>query len=550
MQEQQHNKRRWSKSWIPLAVIVVVAGVLRYLGIGWGLPNELHLFSYHPDEFHSLRGVLSMLMGDMNPHFFNYGSLYLYLVGLTALLLQGGSFALASVDQVPHLIRTWTLVGREITLVMALLTVVAVYYLGREIISHRAGLIAAALCAVFPIHVLHSHYATVDVTQTFFITLCLVFAVRIYRSPNRLNYLVAGLAAGLAASTKYNGAAVIIAPVAAHFLRMLWAPSQKTDNRNLLWLLVAAPIAFFITSPYTVLDWHNARSDIAYEIEHMRMGEEPARSADPSGALFHLRNLTMTTLGAPLLALIGAVCLLRRRELRGPAAVIAIFAVAWFMIIAGANVRYMRYELPLVPAIAVLAPAALLALWRRRPEPKLVGIILLAAVLLGSAYVSIQMDRELMDVDPRDEMFFVVDQTVPVQAEVGMIWEPWFQSPPLDYVNGGTVLRGNPTWQAFSRQLRQFAVIGMSGEDLRKVRPFAVVYSNFEIRDALRVGQPSAETFVAALENEYEQIWTYETQAPLAGTLGWTPPQDWLYPFPTLHLWIRDFSGASNVTGE
>ena len=209
--------------------------------------------------------------------------------------------------------------------------------------------------------------------------------------------------------------------------------------------------------------------------------------------------------------------------------------------IAGSNVRYMRYEMPLVPVVAVLAAAALLVFWHRRPEPKLVGIALLAAVFVGSVYMSVQIDRELVNVDPRDKMFFAIDEVVPVRSEVGVIWEPWFHGPPLDYVNGGAALRSNPTWNAFTRKLRDFTALGIDPEALREHSPYAVAYSHFEIRDALRVGRPPAEELMEVLDEQYRPVWTHQSNAPLQGVLGWTPPQDWMYPFPTLKLWVRDY---------
>ena len=40
--------------------LAVVAGALRVWGLKWDLPDATHLFSYHPDEYHSLRGLLSL----------------------------------------------------------------------------------------------------------------------------------------------------------------------------------------------------------------------------------------------------------------------------------------------------------------------------------------------------------------------------------------------------------------------------------------------------------------------------------------------------------
>ncbi len=535
---EQQRPQTPTSAWAGLLAIVIVAGVLRYLGITWGLPNELHLFSYHPDEFHSLRGAISLVTGDLNPHFFNYGSLYLYLVGFSCLLSSGGQVSMVGFDHVPQLLQFWTLIGREVTLTTALLTVVAVYWLARQISDHRQGLIAAALCSVFPIHVLHSHYATVDITQVLFTTLVLLFAVRIYQQPSWLNYVLAGLVVGLAASTKYNGAVAIVAPLTAHSLRLVWQRSEATPKRNLWWLLAIALAAFVLTSPYIFLDWEHAWRDISYELQHMRLGEEPARSADPNGYWFHLVNLTITTTGATIFAILGAWALLRTKRCRAPAMILVIFSVIWLAMIGASGVRYMRYEMPLVPVLAVLAAASPLLVWSRRAEWKLAAILAVAALLGASTYYSVQLDRELMEPDDRDRMLWVVGEYVPQYRTVGTIWEPWFQGPPLDYVNGGAMLRENPLWQTYSRPVRPHVTLGLDAKTLQEFAPYAVTYSNFEVRDALRVGQTGALEFMEALAADYDKTWESDTRAPLAGCCGWVPPQDWLYPFPELHLWI------------
>src|SRR5512140_1268 len=73
---------------LTLAAILVVAATLRLTGLRWGLPNQAHYFSYHPDEIFLLLPSLGFAQGDWNPHFFNYGTLYIYLVGLPATLFH------------------------------------------------------------------------------------------------------------------------------------------------------------------------------------------------------------------------------------------------------------------------------------------------------------------------------------------------------------------------------------------------------------------------------------------------------------------------------
>src|SRR5690348_12493770 len=79
---QAHSSSFMVSSWgyrLLLGVIVLQAFILRLWGIGWGLPYADH---YH-DEQTVARVVLGMIeRGDWNPRFFDYPSLYFYVLRL------------------------------------------------------------------------------------------------------------------------------------------------------------------------------------------------------------------------------------------------------------------------------------------------------------------------------------------------------------------------------------------------------------------------------------------------------------------------------------
>lgn len=527
--------------WLPLLLIVALGGVLRYLGARWGLPSATHLFSYHPDEFHSLRGALSLVLaGDPNPHFFNYGSLYLYLVSLSAVLADSSALGNGTAEGLTQLLRDWTIAARNLNLVCALLTIVVVYLLGRQLLGRRQGLLAALALAVFPLHVLHSQYATVDVPQALFIALTLLFAVKIAKQPRTADYLWAGLWAGLAMSVKYNGALVIIAPLVAHFVarreaqakigRLAWQP---------LGMLVLMAAAFVVTSPYTFLDWPKAQRDILYELQHMKLGEEPARSADPNGLLFHALSLTLTTTGATLVALFGLGGLLVRRVKRAALGVL-VFTALWFVMIGMSNVRYGRYEVALLAPLAVLVAAAPYALHLRRAELRLLAMLLPAAAIGLGLGVSATLALRLRNMpDPRDVALEALVAAVPPDRTVGLVWEPWFNAPPVDRVNCGQALRTSPLWAQFKAPVRRLVITGANAATLDQECPFAFILSNFEMRDALRVNDAGATAFMDTLRQSYVPAVVAERQAPLSGLWNWQPPQDWLYPFPTETVYVH-----------
>lgn len=533
--------------WLALGLVLVLAAALRLWGVRWGLPGPTHLFSYHPDEFHSLRGALALLAaGDPNPHFFNYGSLYLYLAAVAANLTGTMPLHPATLTSMAQLLYDWTLAARLVSVVAGVLTVAVTYLLGSAVLGSRAGLLAALILALMPLHVLNSDYATVDVTLTLFVALTLLFAARLARHPTPRDYLLAGLCAGLAASTKYTGGLVLVAPVVAHFVAARRA--RDDELRRPVPLVSAWPVlmvltmaaAFIVTSPYTVLDWGSARRDIVYEAQHMRVGEQPARSADPNGWLFLARGLSMGTAGAALVALVGLAGLSSRRAWR-PALGLVLFGVLWFTVSGAAGVRYLRYALPLTPLVALLAAAAPAASWRRRGSTRLPGVVLATAVVVGGAWVSWQMAQSLATtVDPRDEAREHILRITPPDRTVGMVWEPWFQAPPLDPCNGGQVLRRNPLWRQFRDPVRPLVFLGLDAEALRREQPLVVVTSNFEVRDWERVGEAGAKAFLGELSKHYAPALVAERRAPLAGVLGWQPPQDWLYAFPTIRVYLNE----------
>ena len=71
------------------------------------------------------------------------------------------------------------------------------------------------------LHVRESHFGVTDVPMMFFAVCSMLFIVKSYYSKASLrNYVLAGVFAGLAASTKYNGVLVAVSMVAVHCLNV------------------------------------------------------------------------------------------------------------------------------------------------------------------------------------------------------------------------------------------------------------------------------------------------------------------------------------------
>jgi predicted membrane-bound mannosyltransferase len=162
------------QSTLTLVAILAVAAVLRFWGLGAGLP-----YATGVDEPEIMnRAVIMMKTGDFNPHFFDYPTLYIYvqLVASTIQFLLGATAG------------TWRALDRRAG--DGLLPVgpgdhgvarrpdgLLVYLAGMRW-GTRHALFAATLMAVMPMHVRESHYVLTDVPTTFFVALAFVLTLR------------------------------------------------------------------------------------------------------------------------------------------------------------------------------------------------------------------------------------------------------------------------------------------------------------------------------------------------------------------------------------
>ena len=338
-----------------LTVILIVAAWLRFSALSNGLPSSPQV-----DEPEIVDRALHMMRtGTYNPApFFDYPTLYIYVQTVTAIaFFIAGAFggAWSSLAQASSSDFYWGFYawGRGVTAALGTATVLVTYAIARRI-GRVAALTAAALLATQPMHVRESHYVLTDVPMTFFVTLTIWLSVRASERGNTRAFLAAGLAAGLAAATKYNGGVVILAPLLAAVL-------TERSTRTGKWLVAVvggAAVAFIAGAPFTVLDLP------AFLDSFARLINQYARPAAPAHVLYlkHLR-INLRTPALILIAAGAALAVYRLRAGRTPErvawAATSLFAVAWFMMIAGQAIVFGRYLLPLLPAVLVILGGAI-----------------------------------------------------------------------------------------------------------------------------------------------------------------------------------------------
>jgi 4-amino-4-deoxy-L-arabinose transferase-like glycosyltransferase len=379
-----------------LALLVAVAGLVRFRGLAFGLPHT----QARPDETFIIETVRALLSGRFPP-FYDYPWMFMWLlaplyVGDYLVGAMTGRFASLSemVASWPTHWEPFFLLSRGLSATAGTLTVVVVFALARRLWDDVTALVAAFFMAFAFMHVRDSHFGTTDVTMTLFIVLAMYLLVRAHQSRSRWTFAGAGLVAGIAAATKYNAVILGVPFLAAHLLHIV---ESKTDRRaawtdpRLLLAGAGFAVGFAAGVPFVFFD-------TARFLEAMGKLGESLQSGTPwmtmsNGWAHHLAFSLRYGIGVPLLvAGIAGIALVAWRE-RRLALVVFSFPVAYFAVAGSLHLLFFRYAIPLLPFLC-LAAARLLcqaasAVVTMSPAPSnvrrplFVGVTVLGAVLLA-----------------------------------------------------------------------------------------------------------------------------------------------------------------------
>lgn len=418
------------------ASLIVAVG-----GFTWGLPDDTHIQSYHPDEqniTYSLRNMNPRDF-DFNPRFFGNPTFYTYQVGAAALAgsLTGLLPAESSPDywlSHPEAVRRFYILGRSISLAYAALSLWLVYIVALRLTKSRRGaLLAAAVFGCLPAFAVHSHYMSVNSSAVFWSLAAVLFALKLRENPSWRNYILAGLCAGLAISTKFNNAFLVFAVLASHIQSAKSRPWMKTIFAGRLWLTgLASFAAFFAGSPYYILSWAAVRAD-----PHSRMNMAALFDfSAPVGTTLadfwnHLSAACGWALAVAFLLVVPAA-LLRRRRRQAP-----ILAVAVPFLLISIKSGFWAFPSRMLPLLALLA-ILVAVLWddqRTRGTRRAVFSFALSAVFLATfpwhaAYYNLIRSQHI-----RSESSRWIVHNIPPGARIIVLDTPYFEAPDIVYEN-------------------------------------------------------------------------------------------------------------------
>ncbi|MFZ5586183.1 MAG: phospholipid carrier-dependent glycosyltransferase [Thermodesulfobacteriota bacterium] len=244
-----------ARPWLLAGVLLLALG-LRLAGLGHGLPDWI----VHCDTPKQLAQIPDFHAGRLDPGFsYPLGHIYLYSGVMRAWTeLTGGPAELPPFDQnQPAPAAAYILAARALQCLLGVGAVLWVFFIGRALWGPVAGLLAALLLALDPLHLTYSRQVMGDAPQAFWLLGGLYLALRAGQAGGWWRYLLAGAMAGLAVSVKLYGGYVLIAGLAA------WWANPPRSWRPPLLLLAGLALGWSLGAP---LIW----SDPATWLEYLR----------------------------------------------------------------------------------------------------------------------------------------------------------------------------------------------------------------------------------------------------------------------------------------
>ena len=435
--------------WLAVTSLLLFAAVLRVIGISHGQLDAEHFPSYapygmsheaapyQPDEFLSVSIPVNMLLRNrLNPGFFNYPS-FIINTNYVLLRLTGAAEGWSLAQREGYNLRAYAdfslyVFSRMYSVFGSMITVACAYAIARIAAGRYAALCAGLLVAVSYTQVQHAHYIKPASLATGWMMLaawaCVAsLAARRARERRHL-YFAAAVFTGLAATTRYNAAAVAIVLLLAGAVALYRNPSRRALRSIVLsWLLV--PTVFVVCSPYILRDFESFVRDFTNIVAQYQV---PGQVADYflvdhwTGFAYLWLFIGIFSLGFP--ALFAAIFALvrawqahgNRLLARNPAGLLVLLIAPMILAYSLVVMRTIRpghtdhMLLPMLPFIALLSAVGADWIARKLKAPPRIAMPVVALLLIVQPLVmSVQVVEMFSQPDTRQVLLRWIHEHIP-----------------------------------------------------------------------------------------------------------------------------------------
>jgi hypothetical protein len=350
---------------VGLAIIILVS-----LGAHlWGLMRDLPMPDVDERYFVTPAAYIAA-SGDLNPHWFGHpGSTVIYPLAAVFRLREvvfHGAPLVGTAPSIATRLQTdptsFYLIGRLWAMVFGLASLPVLFVIGRRVFGDVVALLGTGLWALVPLGVQYGQVTRTDTVGLFFALLTIWWCLRAVERPSLARFVAAGAAAGLGVASRYFLAALAVVLCATWWFAVhreatidAGEPGRSLRPTLLVGALGAMVATFVITTPYFLLDWHDAMQSMS--------GEAAPATASPSSSF--VSNVTYYTTNAIphqlswiglIAAVVGLALALRRPT---PARLILL---AWVLcaitVVSVLSLHWARWVIPAIPILSLFASYA------------------------------------------------------------------------------------------------------------------------------------------------------------------------------------------------
>ena len=415
-----------------LAVFLVFFSIgIRLPGVYHGLPNQFHTVTYFSDENTHITHIEAMdpskldfnPTSDKTPSALGGGTFHLYIYAAIAKAVSYTGWIKLVKDKNYYYSHPteWSrlfILGRLLSALLGTGTVLLVFFAGRIWYGDITALLAAALLSIMPAHVIYSGFFLMNVPEVFLSLMSFYWLYKILKESKTKYYILAGLFAGLAVSTRFTAAPLPIMLIAAYLL----SGDVNKKPKQLIIGLAIIPVAFFIGTPYAVLDYPHFLAAMRIPMRVM------------AGQPFSLIGNTLTVLSSLaassglfvlLISLAGiALALIRRSKADLITAGWSIFLI--FMFLRAGESSIPGRLLPVLPYLSLLSASFMVWLYNKYRAASIVIMAMIVCSGLVFANFCVQYNSKN---DIRDVSSIWLYENLPKNANIGLVREPSTMSP-------------------------------------------------------------------------------------------------------------------------
>ena len=359
----------------------MIAFIVRLPGVFWGVQiyDTPHFISYHPDE-PRIAAIAEDFFNGSSHRVDNYPKGFPFQISLIAQIISPFTY----IDTAALI-----LIGRVLSLLYGVLTVLAVFFISKELfVCSGTPIMSALFLSLSGLHITNSHFGSVDAGNTFWFYATLLSCLLYLRKKAGIYLLLALLSAGFALAFK----------LAWYALLPLLYVLFKVKKKAAYWFfsLFVVFLVFFIANGgrYTLDNFNLTLGNVLHD--NISVIKKHDKYLNP---LVYFVEL-FAGIGGPffLLLLYGSIRILKKevdfKKMIGENVfpLITMPLLLYFISISFLDIPFPRQILPLVPAAVLLASYGFTEIRKTnlfsgrkiKPYSFLIVLFLYQAIYIGS----------------------------------------------------------------------------------------------------------------------------------------------------------------------